>query len=193
MQLVLGSTSPYRKALLEKLGVEFICIAPDTDETAMAGETPDMLVSRLARAKAESVAHQCSTPSLVIGSDQVACLDGQIIGKPLTHAKAFAQLQQASGRLVRFYTGLCLYNSQSMECQIQVETFDVQFRPLTDQQIEAYLTKETPYQCAGSFKSEGLGICLFEQLTGRDPNSLVGLPLIALVDMLHQAGLDPLA
>ncbi|GGO72847.1 Maf family protein [Bowmanella pacifica] len=193
MQLILASTSPYRKSLLEKLAIPFICASPQADETPMEGETPDMLVSRLARAKAESVAQQMDIPSLVIGSDQVASLDGQIIGKPLTHDAAVAQLTHASGRLVRFYTGLCLFNSVTGESQLKIETFDVQFRQLNEEQIEAYLQKEQPYQCAGSFKSEGLGICLFERLSGRDPNSLVGLPLIALIDMLQKAGIDPLS
>ncbi|MBN7820632.1 Maf family protein [Bowmanella yangjiangensis] len=192
MQLILASTSPYRKSLLEKFRIPFSCHAPHTDESQLEGETADMLVSRLARAKAESVANMLTEPGLVIGSDQVASLDGEIIGKPLNHNVAVEQLRRASGRLVRFYTGLCLFNSESKTCQLQIETFDVQFRQLSAEQIEAYLQKEQPYQCAGSFMSEGLGICLFERLSGRDPNSLVGLPLIALTEMLQQAGIDPL-
>ncbi len=165
--------------------MDYDVLSPQTDETALADETPQQLVERLAIAKAAAVAAE-QEHALVIGSDQVAVLNGQIAGKPHTHDNAVKQLQQASGKTVRFYTGLCLYNSDSGRYQSEVVPFDVVFRPLTDDMIEAYLQREQPYNCAGSFKSEALGIVLFEKLQGDDPNTLMGLPLIRLVRMLEK-------
>ena len=185
MKLVLASTSPFRKAILEKLGTQFDTASPETDETALNNETPQELVERLSIAKAKAVADKISD-SLVIGSDQVSVINGEIIGKPHNHKNAVKQLQNASGKTVTFYTGLCLYNSETQQYQSDVVPFDVVFRTLSEQQIENYLLKEEPYNCAGSFKSEALGIVLFEKLQGEDPNTLMGLPLIRLVKMLEQ-------
>lgn len=187
MKLVLGSTSPFRKAILDKLGVNFETVSPDIDETALINETPQQLVERLSISKAKAVADKI-VDALVIGSDQVSVIDGEIIGKPHTHENAVKQLQNASGKTVTFYTGLCLYNSTTHQHQSEVVPYNVVFRSLTDQQIENYLLKEKPYHCAGSFKSEALGIVLFEKLLGEDPNTLMGLPLIRLVKMLEKEG-----
>lgn len=185
MKLILASTSPFRKAILDKLGVDFDTASPETDETALTNETPQQLVERLSIAKAKAIADKVSD-ALVIGSDQVSVINGEIIGKPLTHENAVKQLQNASGKTVTFYTGLCLYNSSTQQYQSEVVPFNVVFRDLTDQQIENYLRKEEPYNCAGSFKSEALGIVLFEKLEGEDPNTLMGLPLIRLIKMLDK-------
>jgi len=186
-QLVLGSTSPFRRQLLEKLGLPFDTAAPETDETPHAGETPQQLVARLAEAKARAVAVQ-HPGALIIGSDQVAVNEGEILGKPHTHEKARVQLRNASGKHVRFLTGLCLYNSATDHAQVEVVPFDVVFRQLSEEMIDNYLKAEQPYNCAGSFKSEALGIALFERLEGDDPNTLIGLPLIRLVRMLESEG-----
>ena len=187
--LVLGSTSPFRQALLEKLGIPFATDSPEIDETAQANETPEHLVARLAEAKARAVG-QRHPNALVIGSDQVACLDGEIVGKPGTYEKASHQLLRASGRDVVFHTGLCLLNTKSATAHVIVEPYTVKFRVLSDEQIARYLVQEKPYDCAGSFKSEGYGITLFRALEGRDPNSLVGLPLIALIELLGLEGVQ---
>ena len=185
MKLILASTSPFRKAILDKLGVEFDTASPETDETAIDNETPQQLVERLSIAKAKTIADKVES-ALVIGSDQVSVIDGEIIGKPHTHENAVKQLQMASGKTVTFYTGLCLYNASTKKYQSEVVPFNVVFRSLSDQQIESYLKKEEPYNCAGSFKSEALGIVLFEKFEGEDPNTLMGLPLIRLVKMLEK-------
>ncbi|SFQ97573.1 MAF protein [Enterobacter sp. kpr-6] len=190
-RLVLASTSPYRRAMLEKLGVTFECAAPGVDETALPGETPRHLVLRLAQAKAQALAERYPQ-HLIIGSDQVCVLDGEITGKPLTEENAVKQLMKARGNIVTFYTGLALYNSATGHLQTECEPFDVHFRHLSEQEITDYLRKERPLNCAGSFKSEGLGITLFERLEGRDPNTLVGLPLIALCQMLRREDCNPL-
>jgi len=189
MQLILASTSPFRKTVLEKLGLPFSTVAPKVDETPQPNETPLQLVERLAKAKAQAVADKTKT-GLIIGSDQVAVIDGKIIGKPGTHDKAVLQLQQASGKQIRFLTGLALINAANGKVQSEVVPFDVVFRQLTQLQIENYLLKEQPYNSAGSFKSEGLGIALFERLEGEDPNTLVGLPLIRLIKMLQEEGIS---
>ncbi len=189
LPLVLSSTSPFRREILQKLDIPFSTAAPEIDENANAQETPQALVKRLAELKAQAVARDYPQ-HLIIGSDQVAVIDGNIIGKPGTHAKAVAQLQQASGKTVHFFTGLCLFNSASGAIQCDVVPFDVVFRDLTRDEIEHYLNKEKPYNCAGSFKSEGLGIALFERLHGDDPNTLIGLPLIRLVQMLKNEGIE---
>lgn len=188
-RLILASTSPFRRALLERLGLPFEVGAPDTDETPRPAEQAVALVARLAEAKARSVAARAPR-SLVIGSDQVAVLDGEILGKPGDHDRAVAQLTRASGRSVAFHTGLCLLDSASGRVQAAVEPFTVVFRKLHPARIEGYLRRERPYNCAGSFKSEGLGIVLFRCLRGDDPNSLVGLPLIRLVEMLENEGVE---
>lgn len=189
--LLLASTSPWRRMLLEKLTLPFECAAPEVDETPQPGESARQLVVRLAQAKAQAMASRFPQ-HLIIGSDQVCVLDGEITGKPHTEENAHRQLRKASGTIVTFYTGLALYNSANGHLQTECEPFDVHFRHLSDQEIEAYIRKENPLQCAGSFKSEGLGITLFERLEGRDPNSLVGLPLIALCQMLRREGFNPL-
>ncbi|MEQ0188108.1 nucleoside triphosphate pyrophosphatase [Klebsiella sp. CN_Kp098] len=189
--LLLASTSPWRRMLLEKLTLPFECAAPEVDETPQPGESARQLVVRLAQAKAQALASRFPQ-HLIIGSDQVCVLDGEITGKPHTEENAHRQLRKASGTIVTFYTGLALYNSANGHLQTECEPFDVHFRHLSDQEIEAYICKENPLQCAGSFKSEGLGITLFERLEGRDPNSLVGLPLIALCQMLRREGFNPL-
>lgn len=190
-RLVLASTSPFRKTILEKLAIPFATASPNVDEAALPGEIPEQLVGRLAEAKARSVAQQYPE-ALIIGSDQVAVVDGQILGKPGNHNNAVAQLKRASGKRVSFLTGLCLYNPRSDRAQVDVIPFSVSFRPLSTAQIENYLKKEKPYDCAGSFKSEGLGIALFDRLEGDDPNSLIGLPLIRLIRMLESEGLPVL-
>lgn len=188
-QIVLGSTSPFRREILGKLGLPFDCAAPNIDESPLSGETPQQLVARLAEQKVKAVAPNHPN-SLIIGSDQIAILDNRILGKPSDHANAVEQLSRASGKIVTFLTGLCLHNSDSGKTQLEVVPFVVHFRPLTSKQIENYLQKEQPYNCAGSFKSEGLGISLFEKLEGDDPNTLIGLPLIRLIKMLEIEGVQ---
>ena len=190
-QLILASTSPWRRALLEKLAIPFECAAPEVDETPLPGEAPRHLVLRLAQKKAQSLAHRYPS-HLIIGSDQICVLDGEITGKPLTEENARQQLLKARGNIVTFYTGLALYNSATGHLQTEVEPFDVHFRHLSETEIEDYVRKERPLHCAGSFKSEGLGIALFERLGGRDPNTLIGLPLIALCQMLRREDMNPL-
>lgn len=186
-KIILASTSPFRKALLEKLQLPFETAKPMTDETPLANETAVELVERLAIEKANAIA-KTSSGALVIGSDQVCVNDGNILGKPGDFDNAFIQLQNASGKVISFYTGLALINTDTGKVQSLVEPFHVHFRSLSDDMIERYLKAEEPYNCAGSFKSEGLGISLFERLDGRDPNSLIGLPLISLIAMLEQEG-----
>lgn len=187
-QLVLASSSPYRRELLDRLGLEYLTVSPAIDETTLPGETPDALVERLAEQKARKVAetHQ----GLIIGSDQVATVDDDILGKPGNHENAVAQLTRLSGQRVTFHTGLCLLDTAHHEAQVDVVPFTVQFRSLSAEQIERYLQREQPYNCAGSFKSEGLGITLFEKMLGDDPTALIGLPLIRLTAMLAKAGID---
>ena len=189
MKLVLASTSPFRKELLQRLDIPFDTASPDIDESAQPGETPEQLVARLSEQKAKAVAEQFPD-ALVIGSDQVATLDDNIIGKPGNHENAVKQLKNASGRNVVFFTGLCLLNTRTGNTQIEVAPFSVTFRNLSEQKIDSYLKKEQPYNCAGSFKSEGLGIILFDKMEGDDPNSLIGLPLIHLVSMLKNEGIN---
>ncbi|WP_339389566.1 nucleoside triphosphate pyrophosphatase [Vibrio neptunius] len=189
-QLVLASTSPFRKQLLNKLSVPFETASPNCDETPFSNERPEDLVKRLAKEKAQSCA--TSQPSLVIGSDQVCVIDGKIIGKPLNRQNAVQQLSRQSGKVIQFYTGLALHNTATNITDVKLDTFTVHFRQLTQQQINRYVEKEEPYYCAGSFKSEGLGIALFEKLEGKDPNTLVGLPLIDLIDMLETQGFEVL-
>lgn len=191
LPLILASSSPYRRELLSRLGVEFSSVSPDIDEASREGETPAVLVQRLAENKALAVAGSHGH-ALIIGSDQVATLDERILGKPGNHQRAVEQLTMLSGRCVTFFTGLCLLNSDTGERQIRCEPYQVEFRELTGEEIESYLRKEQPYNCAGAFKSEGLGICLFKRMVGDDPASLIGLPLIHLVNMLRNQGVDVL-
>ncbi|AJJ17857.1 Maf family protein [Yersinia intermedia] len=191
LQLVLASTSSYRQTLLEKLQLPFVTAAPQTDESPLAGETASALVQRLASAKALTLAGRFPQ-HLIIGSDQVCVIDDLIVGKPHNYANAMKQLQQASGQCVTFYTGLALLNTATNSINCLCETFDVYFRALSEAEIDGYLTREQPWNCAGSFKSEGLGITLFDRLSGRDPNTLIGLPLIALTQMLIEQGVNPL-
>lgn len=185
MKLILASSSIYRKELLSRLQLPFETQVPDIDETPNAGETPAALVERLAIDKAKAIAAH-EENALVIGSDQVAVHDGVIVGKPKDHDHAVLQLKVASGTSVTLYTGLALINSKTSNIQSEVVLFKVSFRNLTDEQIETYLQKEKPYSCAGSVKSEGLGIALLEKFEGEDPNTLIGLPLIRLIKMLEQ-------
>jgi len=190
-KIILASSSPFRKALLQRLQLNFDALSPEVDETAILGESPEALVARLALLKASEVAKDHPN-ALIIGSDQVAIIDGQILGKPGNHARATAQLQAASGKRVSFLTSLCLLDNRDGQHQLEVVPYGVVFRTLNDTMIEAYLQREQPYQCAGSFKSEGLGITLFEKLDGEDPTALIGLPLIRLTHMLENTGITVL-
>ncbi|GHE90600.1 Maf family protein [Thalassotalea profundi] len=190
--LVLGSTSPFRQSLLEKLNLPFITAKPDIDETALVNETPTALVERLAIEKAKAVALDHRN-ALIIGSDQVAVCEGEILGKPHTIENAIKQLTMFSNKCITFYTGLCVYDSKKQVAKSIVEPFHVHFKTLSKEVIKNYVLAEMPLNCAGSFKSEGLGICLFERLEGDDPNSLIGLPLIKLTQLLAQFDVDVLA
>jgi septum formation protein len=197
LPILLASSSTYRRELLTRLGLAFEWASPDIDESPLlnedgkVNESADALVTRLSLSKAQALATEYPN-HLIVGSDQVAVLDDQIIGKPHTYERAFTQLRNASSNQVIFRTGLCLLNASTGKSQARVEEFKVEFRELSDDQIHHYLTYEQPYDCAGSFKCEGLGIALFNKLSGDDPNSLIGLPLIRLVDMLKAEGVDPL-
>ncbi|MCW5599043.1 Maf family nucleotide pyrophosphatase [Nitrosomonas sp.] len=182
-RLILGSSSFYRRELLERLKLPFESVNPAIDETPLLHEKPEDTACRLAEAKVRAIATQF-TDALIITADQVAVLEGVQLGKPLNHANALKQLQFMRGKEVVFHTALCLLNSRSNRLQMRRIPYTVKFRELSDQQIEGYLAKEQPYHCAGSAKSEGLGIALIERMSGDDPNALIGLPLIALVDML---------
>jgi len=186
--LILASTSPFRQQLLSKLCLPFEVASPDCDETPIPGETPTQLVLRLAEQKARSC--PLKSPALVIGSDQVCVINDQIVGKPHNRDNAIKQLLAQSGKSITFYTGIALYNSDTNQCDTQLDTFTVHFRELTQSMVENYVDKEQPFYCAGSFKCEGLGIALFKRLEGKDPNALVGLPLITLVEMLERQGVE---
>ena len=189
MKLILASSSPYRRELLARLKIPFEVISPEIDETPLPDETPQALVERLAIAKAQAVA-ATQSDALVIGSDQVAVHDGVIVGKPRDHDHAVEQLRSASGQTITLYTGLALINGASGKVQSETVPYRVTFRALSDAQIENYLRKEQPYGCAGAVKSEGLGIVLLERFEGDDPNTLIGLPLIRLVRMLENEGVE---
>jgi septum formation protein len=182
--LILASSSEYRRELLLKLQIPFSSIAPHVDETPLMGEKPQETALRLAQLKARKVGSEYPH-ALIIGCDQVATLDNEQLGKPFNHDNATKQLQKMRGRDVPFHSALCLFNASTGNMQALVVPYVVRFRPLTDEQIENYLTKEQPYHCAGSAKSEGLGIALIERMLGEDPNALIGLPLIQLITMLH--------
>ncbi len=182
--LILASSSEYRRQLLQKLQIPFTSIAPKIDETALLDEKPHETALRLAQEKARKIGSEYPH-ALIIGCDQVATLDGEQLGKPGNHQNATKQLQKMRGCEVTFHSALCLYNAATDTMQAQVVPYLVKFRQLTDEQIENYLAKEQPYQCAGSAKSEGLGIALMERMLGDDPNALIGLPLIKLISMLQ--------
>lgn len=187
--LILASSSVYRRELLTRLQIPFTCISPEVDETPLIGELPQTTALRLAQAKAIKIA--ADHPSaLIIGCDQVATLDDIQLGKPMTHENATKQLKLMRGREVIFHSALCLYNAATKNMQAEVVPYIVQFRQLTDAQIESYLQKEQPYHCAGSAKSEGLGIAIIEKMVGEDPNALIGLPLIRLIHMLENEGIE---
>ncbi|HBY84954.1 MAG TPA: septum formation inhibitor Maf [Colwellia sp.] len=190
--LVLGSTSPFRKTILDKLNLPFQCAKPNIDETEKNDECPQVLVERLAIEKAKAVRDEYPN-ALIIGSDQVAVCEDEILGKPHNFDNAVVQLSKFSGKSITFYTGLCVYDSEKEKTISLVEPFTVHFNQLSQKEIANYLNAEQPYNCAGSFKSEGLGICLFSKLEGDDPNTLIGLPLIKLVGLLKQHGIDVLA
>jgi septum formation protein len=189
--IILASTSPYRRALLERLGLAFKVAKPGVDETPQPGEAPEALATRLARAKAMAVAADYPG-ALIIGSDQVAVLGDQVLGKPGNHENAVRQLRQLSGRSARFLTALCVHHSGSGRTLERLVPFEVTFRPLDEHTIETYLRREQPYDCAASAKAEALGIALIARMQGDDPNALIGLPLIALVDLLQEHGVKVL-
>lgn len=184
MKLILGSSSPFRKQLLEQLHLDFETHSPNIDETPLDNETIEQMVLRLSEQKALEIA-KSHPDALIIGSDQSAILNGHVLHKPGNHQTATEQLRAASGQQITFQTGLCLYNSASKHMQSTLVPYTVTFRELSNEMIEAYLQAEKPYNCAGSFKSEGLGIALFEKMQGDDPSALIGLPLIALINMLN--------
>jgi septum formation protein len=191
-KLLLGSSSRYRRELLNKLGIPFEWATPDIDESPLTGEGPSELVLRLAEAKARHLSTRY-TNYLIIGADQVASFNGKIIGKPGNFNKAKEQLLQLRNQSLEFYTGLCLFNAQTQNCHLYLSTDKVQFRNLSEQEIDNYLHREQPFDCAGSFKSEGLGISLFTSIQSQDPSSLIGLPLIGLIDLLEKENIRVLA
>ena len=190
--IVLGSTSRYRSALLARLGIAFATAAPGVDEAPLPGETPAATCERLAQAKARAVAARYAR-ALVIGSDQVADADGVAVGKPGTRAEAIAQLSMLSGRSIVFHTGVALADAESGRCHVRRVDVTTRFRRLSRATIEAYVDRERPFDCAGSIKSEGLGIALVEAIENADPTALIGLPLIAVVDLLQREGVDVVA
>jgi septum formation protein len=190
-KLVLASTSPYRRELLNRLGLPFDVANPRADESPLPDETPENLALRLSEVKARAVA-LAYPDALIIGSDQVATVDGKIYGKPGTHERAVAQLRELSGKTVNFFTGLCLFDAKNGKAEVRGIPTLVKFRELSDAEIENYIKREPAYDCAGSAKSEGLGIALLASMQGDDPNALVGLPLIALCDMLRNKGVQVL-
>lgn len=188
-QIVLASSSPYRRQILERVQLSFVWYAPNIDESALVGESATDLVTRLSRAKAKAVAVRYPD-ALIIGADQVAVHGEKILGKPHNHADAVRQLQLTSGTIVTLYSGITLYNARTDSFQSAVEPFVVEMRELGREVIERYLTAEQPYDCCGSIKAEGSGIALLKRLSGDDPNALLGLPLIRLLDMLKQEGIE---
>ncbi|WP_110664921.1 Maf family protein [Salinicola halophilus] len=191
-RLVLASSSRYRRALLDRLSLDYTWTAPDIDETRRPGEDAVTLAHRLALSKAQAVADDYPE-HLIVGSDQLALFDDDILGKPGDFATACANLKRFSGRRVRFMTGLALLDTAAGRHRVLHETYDVVFRTLSDREIERYVAHDEPYDSSGSFRMEGLGVALFERFEGRDPNTLIGLPMMALCDLLREAGLDPLA
>jgi MAF protein len=191
MKLVLASSSPFRRQLLDKLNLPYTSDSPDIDESPLSNENIADMVRRLAEDKAHAVA-QRHPDSLIIGSDQSAVLNGRPLGKPGDYDNAFTQLKVAAGQKIVFQTGLCLLNTETQRIQSVCVPYTVVFKQLNDEQIRRYLLQEEPYNCAGSFKSEALGIALFERFEGEDPNALIGLPLIKLVAMLNKENMPPI-
>lgn len=188
-KLILASTSRYRRELLARLGLPFEVAAPEVEESPRPGEAAQDTARRLAEAKARAVAPRYPR-AIVIGSDQVAVLDGETLGKPGNHANALGQLKAMRSREVVFHTALCVYNAATAQADTRVVPYFVRFRDYTDAQIEHYLQREQPYDCAGSARCEGLGIALIAEMRGSDPNALIGLPLIALTEMLAAQGVQ---
>jgi MAF protein len=188
-KLVLASSSPFRKELLKKIYAEFDCASPDIDESNKSNESPLQLSKRLAFEKAHELSTQYPD-HLIIGSDQVAILEGKQLTKPGSHDNSIKQLSLASGKVITFYTSLCVLNSKTMENVIDVDICYVHMKSLSAEQIEHYVTRDKPYGCAAAFKSEGLGIALFKKIEGEDPNALIGLPLIKLTNILEKMGVD---
>lgn len=188
-EIILASSSPFRKSLLQRLHLDFECYSPNIDESLYPAEKAEAYVCRLARQKAEAAGKQFPQ-ALVIGSDQCAIIDGEILSKPGSYQNALRQLRNAQGKTVVFHTGVCVLSRDNEFCEVDDIQYEVDFRHLEDSQLEHYLHVEQPYQCAGSFKSEGYGVCLFNQMRGDDPTALIGLPLIRLVQMLENAGVD---
>jgi len=189
IKLILASSSKYRAHCLEKLNIPFVAISPNIDENPKANEPPDALALRLAKEKAYALKKQFPN-HLIIGSDQVACFDNQLIGKPGSYQQTIEQLQRQSGQTVIFYTGLCVLNSSTNQCYTDLDQTTVFFRALSDKQISNYVEQEQPFDCAGGFKSEGLGIALFNKIESEDPNALIGLPLIKLINLLKKFNFD---
>jgi len=187
MKIVLASSSPYRRELLSRFNLPFDVVNPDIDESPRLNETAKEISVRLAREKAVHVTPQYGN-SLIIGSDTTAECEGRIIEKPMIHSQAVSQLKFLSGNLVKFYTSLCLLNTETQALQQCVVDFEVKYKELTEKRIESYLLKEQPYNCVGSIKSEGLGIILLEYIKGEDPTALIGLPLMKLSEMLQKEG-----
>ncbi|MFT2090908.1 Maf family protein [Paraglaciecola sp. 2405UD69-4] len=191
MKFVLASSSTYRQSILKKLSIPFTAMAPDIDESLYEGETIETQVKRLAQQKACAIANKIKEPNTyIIGSDQLASINGTILGKPGDFHHAKQQLLKASGQTVQFYTGLCLVCPSKNQLETLVDVYQVSFRKLSEHQIDTYLNIEKPFDCAGSFKSEGLGIALFSSLEGTDPNSLIGLPLIRLIELFEKMSID---
>jgi MAF protein len=188
-QIILASSSPYRKQILDRTGLIFTTASPDIDESPLPEESPRDLVKRLAEQKARAVQPRYPD-ALIIGSDQVADLGGRIIGKPKDHAAAVDQLRQSSATTMILYAGVALLNASSGYLQIAVDSFAVEYRQLSDDQISRYLEIAQPYDSCGSLKAEGIGIALLKRLSGNDPNTLMGLPLIRLIDMLQNEGVQ---
>jgi septum formation protein len=187
--IILASSSAFRKALFERLNLPFECHSPEIDESRQTGECAEAYVCRLAEQKALAVSIKYPG-AVIIGSDQCALLDGQILGKPGNHENALKQLKAAQGKSVIFHTGLCVMQASTGFSETDDIQFQVKFRHLNDQQLSHYLDVEQPYQCAGSFKSEGYGAVLFDNMQGDDPTALIGLPLIRLVNMLENVGIS---
>jgi septum formation protein len=188
--LILASTSRYRRELLERLGLPFDVRAPNADEAAIAGEPPERMAARLAAAKARSVP---ADDAVVIGSDQVASLEGRLLRKPGRHDAALAQLEACQGKSVLFHTAVLVVDTASGRTSAHVDRTEVRFARLSRAALERYLEIEQPYDCVGSFKAESLGVALFESIESRDPTALIGLPMIWLAGALRSAGLDPLS
>jgi len=188
MKIILASSSTYRKNLLSKIITDFECVSPDIDESQHQNETFTALAKRLAIEKAQTIAKQ-SPNALIIGSDQVACVGSTQLCKPQTKTNTIQQLLGCQNRTAYFYTSICLLNSKTGDIQSSVERYETQFRNLNEQQITQYVEHEPAYDCAGGFKMEGLGIALFKKISGEDPNILIGLPLIKLIQMLENEGI----